>query len=177
MPEDPALGLARSKTIVKAHDPHWAAAFETEAASLRSALGETCVSVEHIGSTAVPGLAAKPIVDIAAGCADPSRIAEVHSLLESTGYVFHGDQGDEGGLLFIKGPQSSRTHYLHVVPIDSGQWKSYLRFRDALRASPKLREEYATLKRRLAERYPNDRLSYLEGKAGFIEGVLGGGSA
>ena len=110
MPEHRALGLAQDETIVRDHDPRWAAAYDAEATRLRLALDETPVVVEHIGSTAVPGLAAKPILDIAAGYSDLTKMNLIHTRIESLDYVFHGDQGNEGGMLFIKGPESSRTH-------------------------------------------------------------------
>lgn len=139
---------------------------------LRSVLDETVASIEHIGSTAAPGLASKPVLDIAVGYSHASRTDEIHSRLESIGYVFHRDQGETGGLVFIKGPEARRTHYLHLVGFDSVQWRNYIRFREALRADENLREAYAALKLELARRYPDDRLSYLEGKGDFIEGVL-----
>jgi GrpB-like predicted nucleotidyltransferase (UPF0157 family) len=173
MPEHPPLGLARSKTILRAHDPRWATAFETEAVKLHSALGGVQVRLEHVGSTAVPGLLAKPILDIAVGYLDASETAEIQASLESAGYVFHGDEGEAGGLLFIKRPESFRTHHLHVVAAGSHQWENYLAFRDALRSSRKLRIAYAGLKRRLAAQFPYDRLSYQDGKSPFIEEALG----
>jgi GrpB-like predicted nucleotidyltransferase (UPF0157 family) len=111
------------------------------------------VEVEHIGSTAVPALPAKPI-------------------LESIEYVFHGDQGEEGGLLFIKGPDSCRTHHLHVVALDSRQWRNYLAFRDGLRSSETLRTAFSELKKSLAAEFPEDRLSYQDAKSPFIEDAL-----
>jgi len=172
MPEQPALGLARSRTILQAHDPRWAAVFDAEAETVRSALANTPVEVEHIGSTAVPGLHAKPILDIAVGCHDASSHAEIREALESIEYVFHGDQGEEGGLLFLKGPDSGRTHHLHVVAVDSRQWKNYLAFRDGLRSTETLRTAYSELKKSLAEEFSEDRLSYQDAKSPFIEDAL-----
>ena len=172
MHRHPSLGLEQGKTIVKAYDPRWAIAFEDESAMLRSALGDVVVALEHVGSTAVPGLAAKPILDIVAGYSNPAKSEEMHDRVAPVGYVFHGDQGDEGGMLFIKGPESSHTHYLHAVAIDSPQWRNYLGFRDALRASPELRETYEALKKSLAAQFPQDRLAYLDAKAAFIQDAL-----
>ena len=172
MPTQPALGLARSKTIVLPYDSRWAEAFETEATRLRSALTGVLVRLEHVGSTAVPGLSAKPILDIAATYLDASTSHEFGTALESLDYVYHGDQGEEGGLLFIKGPDSCRTHHLHLVAADSQQWKNYLGFRDALRSSEQLRRAYSGLKERLAAEFPHDRLSYQEGKSRFIDDAL-----
>jgi hypothetical protein len=92
------------------------------------------------------------------------------------GYVFHRHQGEGGGLVYIKGPDACRTHYIHLVGRDSAQWRNYIRFREALRADADLRGAYRGLKQELARRYPDDRLSYLEGKGDFIAGVLGSGS-
>jgi GrpB-like predicted nucleotidyltransferase (UPF0157 family) len=174
MPEHPALGLGRSKTILRPHDPRWAAAFETEAATLRSVLVNRPVEVEHIGSTAVPALSAKPILDIAVGYHDASGHAEIQAALEAVEYVFHGDQGEEGGLFFVKGPDSCRTHHLHVVAAGSSQWRSYLAFRDKLRSSKTLRTAYAELKENLTAQFPEDRVSYQDAKSPFIEDALRG---
>jgi GrpB-like predicted nucleotidyltransferase (UPF0157 family) len=93
-------------------------------------------------------------------------------LLSAAGYEFRGDLGDDGGVVFAKGPESSRTHYLHLVPAGSVQWFDYVAFRDGLRENQTLRDEYAALKKELAARFPLDRPSYQKGKERFVEETL-----
>jgi len=135
-------------------------------------LGDLASGIEHIGSTAVPGLAAKPVLDVAVALVDPSTFAEVRRRLEICGYAYRGDLGSEGGHVFAKGPESGRTHYLHLQDAGSDQWRSYLAFRDALRKDHVRRDAYAALKKDLARRFPADRQSYLAGKAAFIRETL-----
>jgi GrpB-like predicted nucleotidyltransferase (UPF0157 family) len=165
--EEP-LGLPRGRALVREYDPRWASEFDMAAGALRVALGDSVQGIEHVGSTAVPGLPAKPVLDIAIGLPDGSTLGDVQSALEAAGYEYRGDLGDEGGLIFAKGTESARTHYLHVVAAASNQWRNYIVFREALRRHPELRDRYATLKKDLASRFPLDRPSYIAGKAEFI---------
>ena len=167
-----SLGLARGTTQVRSYDQRWPAEFQREAQRLHAVLAGFPSRVEHIGSTAVPGLAAKPILDIAIGMDDDQALAVADELLEHAGYEFRGDQGNHGGLVYAKGPESARTHYLHVVRVGSDQWRAYLAFRDLLRRDPDQRDQYAELKQTLTQRYPNDRLTYTNGKQHFIEEAL-----
>jgi len=172
VPDDPALGLRRGTTVVREYDPRWADEFRHEELLLRRTLGDLASGIEHIGSTAVPGLAAKPVLDVAVALVDPSTFAEVRRRLEICGYAYRGDLGSEGGHVFAKGPESGRTHYLHLQDAGSDQWRSYLAFRDALRKDHVRRDAYAALKKDLARRFPADRQSYLAGKAAFIRETL-----
>src|SRR2546425_7339563 len=166
--DDPALGLPRGTTVVREYDPGWAEAFGHEELVLRRTLGDLASGIEHIGSTAVPGLAAKPVLDVAVALVDPSTFAEVRRRLEICGYGYRGDLGSEGGHVFAKGPESGRTHYLHLHEAGSDQWRSYLAFRDTLRRGHGRRGAHAALQKDLARRFPSDRRSYLAAKATFI---------
>ena len=129
--------------------------------------------IEHVGSTAVPGLIAKPVVDVAIAYANRDALATIRAALATAGYEDRGDQGDAGGRMFVKGPPSCRTHHLHLVSANSRQWRGYLAFRDALRADQTLRRRYAALKIELAGRFAEDRAAYTDGKDAFVRGVLG----
>ena len=168
MGDGPPLGLQRGRAAVRAYDPRWPREFEREATALRALLGAQ-VGIEHVGSTAVPGLAAKPLIDIAIGFADRAALDRGRDALRRAGYDDRGDFGDAGGVILAKGPESNRTHLLHLLESGSRQWHRYQAFRDALRADAGLREEYARLKERLAPTYWDDRQAYLEGKRPFIE--------
>lgn len=164
----PSLGLARGTTVLRDYDDRWPGEFVREAEQLRSILGEVVVEIDHVGSTAVPGPVAKPVIDIAISFRDAAGVAEGTLRLHAAGYEGGDDMGDEGGIVFAKGPESRRTHFLHLVVADTGQWDRWLRFRDALRADEATRDAYAALKKDLAARFPLDRPSYLNGKAEFI---------
>ncbi len=167
------LGLARGTVVVRAYEPAWAEAFVAEAARLRGALGGLAEHLEHVGSTAVPGLPAKPVIDLALGFADEAALAELTTRLPALGYAAFGDQRGDGDWFFALGPDEARTHYLHAERVDGERWANYLVFRDRLRADARRRDEYARLKTELAALYPNDRDAYTRGKEAFIRRVLG----
>ena len=153
-------------------DPTWAEAFQFERQVLCESLGRWLVGMpEHIGSTAVPGLAAKPIIDIMA----PVRSLEDSRLAipaaATIRYVYFPYQA-EVMHWFCKPSPSARTHHLHLVPLGTALWKERLAFRDALRADQSLQAEYSILKLALAARYRHDREAYTEAKSPFIRRVL-----
>ena len=150
------------------HDPSWTSAFEQERSALLLHLGASALSVEHVGSTAVPGLRAKPVLDIMVGVRELALPA-FQAPLEELGYV-HVPIGCRERLFFRKG--MPRTHHLHLVLEGGEEQRSHLAFRDWLRGHPEDAREYQDLKERLAERFAHDRDSYTEGKAGFIRGIL-----
>lgn len=169
---DARLGLRRGVVLLASHDPRWAAAFESERVRLHEALTQIACSIEHIGSTSVAGLIAKPIVDIAIAVerANPLSVREP---LEGIGYEYRGDGGDDGGWLFVResGP-SVRTHHVHVVGGGDPQYARWLALRDLMRGDAAARDRYAAAKRELAERHPDDRPAYTEGKTGIIRALL-----
>ena len=154
---DRPLGLSRGAVIVKPYDVRWQNAYAKVEQRLETILEPLSPRIEHIGSTAVPGLAAKPVLDVAIGLSSRSNLdAAVRRLVEN-GYEWREDAGDAGGVIVVDGPESARTHYLHLVPTDDPQWQRYLSFRDALRRDRVLRDRYAALKVELAERFPANR--------------------
>ncbi len=169
--DDEVLGLAHRQVRLAEPTPRWAALFDEEAARLALALRAYAPAVEHCGSTSVPGLPAKPILDILVGVAEPLDVPGLARALAPLGYEHAPWAGVPGHEVF--GKNQPRTHLLHVVPLPGAAWDRMLRLRDALRADPALAAEYAALKRRLAEQFPNDRPAYTEGKSGFVARVLG----
>lgn len=156
-------------------DPRWPEAFATEAARIRAALhahGEP-VAIEHIGSTAVPGLDAKPVIDILLIEPDTTRWPGLVAPLQALGYVFWADNPRRDRLFFVKGMPphgSGRTHHVHVrTPADA---QRECAFRDRLRAHADDAARYAALKRELAAAHADDREAYTEGKTAFIEATL-----
>lgn len=152
--------------------PDWPAQFEAEKRVLQSVLLPWLVGeIQHIGSTAVPGLCAKPVIDIMAPVASLRDYEAAISAATSAGYVHHPYRA-EVMHWFCKPSPHVRTHHLHLVPLGSQLWFERLVFRDALRTSPVWADEYARLKLRLAEQFPTDREAYTQGKASFVERVL-----
>ena len=171
---DDAIGLARETVLLVEYTETWAACFRAERAEILRALGQLAVDVQHIGSTSVPGLLAKPIIDIAVGVRSLDDVEQAVPVLSALGYEYFGDREGTGEHFFAKGTDHRRTHYLHMAEIESRNWRDYLKFRDSLRADTVLREEYAELKRRLAAEYALCRKLYTDGKANFVRGVLRG---
>lgn len=154
------------------YDPTWPAAFERERVALEEAIGPWVVGgIHHVGSTAVPGLEAKPIVDILAGVEDLESSRECFGPLAALEYLHAPYRSDEMHW-FCKPRPERRTHHLHLVPAGSRRYAEELSFRDLLRADPGAAERYAKLKRDLANRFPEDREAYTEAKTDFIREVL-----
>lgn len=149
----------------------WARVFAREREVLRSQISDRVVAIEHVGSTAIPGMLAKPIIDIAAAVLRLEDVKECVQPLEETDYEYRGER-EPGNHLFVKGGPSRRTVYLHITEYGSRGWEDYLLFRDYLRRHRDVAEEYASLKREQAEKCKDDRDSYTKGKAEFIESVL-----
>ncbi|HEX9948110.1 MAG TPA: GrpB family protein [Allosphingosinicella sp.] len=164
------LGLRQKIVRLETPNPRWAEAFETEAARIAAALRPFGASIEHCGSTSVPGIPAKPIIDILIGIAAPVDVAALAAALATIGYEHATWAGVPGHEVFGKG--DPRTHLLHVVPNEEDAWTRMLAFRDALRSDPALAAEYASLKQELAMRFPDDRSTYTDGKSAFVARVL-----
>jgi GrpB-like predicted nucleotidyltransferase (UPF0157 family) len=166
------LGLERGIVRLVPYDPAWPGLFAAEAERLQklfAALG-LAVTLEHTGSTAIPGLAAKPILDILGGYAEGAPVAEYVDVLSTAGYVHRGEQGVPGREFFRRG--NPRSYHLHLTPIDSLFWRDHLTFRNRLRADKALRDAYAELKHDLAARFPRDREAYIEAKGPFVNDIL-----
>jgi len=154
------------------YDPSWPDKFAEERAALDEAIGSWATGgIHHIGSTAVPGLDAKPIIDILVGVDDLEASRACFKPLTKLDYLYAPYRADEMHW-FCKPQPSRRTHHLHLVPTDSGRFRDELAFRDRLRANPETTKEYAALKRDLAEQFADDRESYTDAKADFIKRVL-----
>jgi GrpB-like predicted nucleotidyltransferase (UPF0157 family) len=158
-------------TIVD-HDPGWAQMYESEKMRIVGAIGEWLVEIQHVGSTSVPGLAAKPVVDIMPGVRSLNDDAHFVPAMQAIGYdyvpVYEDDIPDRR--YFRRG--EPRLFHVHVAEFGGDFWRRHIDFRDYLRAHPDTAAEYAVLKRRLATEHGDDRLGYVNAKSSFIEGVL-----
>ena len=167
------IGLKRGTVRLVEHDPCWSTLFASERYTLKRSLADLVTGIQHVGSTAVPGLPAKPILDIAITIAALGLIPDINKKLTDIGYIYHGDTGKDGGHLFVKESESdTRMVHLHVVEDSDRQWANYLAFRQTLREDESLRSRYAEIKLDLAKKYPDDRESYTSAKDEFICGVL-----
>ena len=158
--------------VIVEYSPDWARQFEQIRTVLLAALGGLALAVEHVGSTAVPGLAAKPIIDIDVVIAHPDDIDAVELALAAIGYAYSGEQGIAGRHAFKQPPNLPR-HHCYVCAADSAELLRHMTFRDALRQDPRLAEQYSALKQELAATFRDDRLGYSEAKTAFVEAVLG----
>lgn len=154
---------------IEPYDPAWPQRFALIGAQLRTALGERARRIDHIGSTAVPGLAAKPIIDIQVSVVDFEPFAPLRAAIEALGYGW-GDQNPDLTKRFFR-DHDPHTVHIHVRIAGSWSEQQALLFRDFLRAHPDVAADYAAIKRELAARYRLDREAYTEAKSDFIWGV------
>ncbi len=158
------------------YDPIWPAEFELQRSALTQIFAGTCADIEHIGSTAVPGLCAKPIIDILLGAASLADIEQKIDALSVAGvnYVREHEREIPMRRYFVKPESKALRVNLHAVCRGSSIWREHLAFRDRLRSDSVVRDEYATLKKNLLSQYSNDRPAYTAAKAPFIQQVIAG---
>jgi GrpB-like predicted nucleotidyltransferase (UPF0157 family) len=158
------------KVEVVPHDPRWRDAFEEESKHLAAALGENVVAVHHMGSTAIPNIYAKPVVDLLVEVRDINEVDGRSSAMESLGYEVMGEYGIPGRRYFRKDNQEGiRTHNVHAFEAESAEVERHLAFRDYMIAHPVEAQDYSELKRKLAEEHPQSLDGYMDGKDGFIK--------
>lgn len=151
----------------------WSGMFEEEKTRLLAVAGEHIEDIQHTGSTSVPGLAAKPVIDILIGMRDLSLVEKCVAPIESLGYGYFGENGLPGRHFFRKPADTwHRTHHIHMVLKGAKEWENQTRFRDYLRAHPETRQQYQSLKRELAARFGSDRGGYTDAKEDFVIATL-----
>lgn len=156
------------------YDPQWPLLYEEEGASILSVIGDFIIDIQHIGSTAVPGLGAKPIIDILVAIRQLAFVEKCVQPLQTIGYEYRGEYGIPGRHFFRKPPgdPGARTHHLHMVERESDFWERHILFRDFLRVHPEEAQRYDELKRELVAKFASDRDAYTEAKTLFIESVV-----
>ena len=155
------------------YNPEWAESYLTEREHIMAALHDICLGMEHIGSTAVPGLGAKSLIDMMAGVSDLQVVQREHiDSLSVLGYEYMHKPDFPERLFFRKGQWRAGTHHLHVYKYQGEAWEDQLRFRNALRHDPRLMQTYDRLKRELAQQFRHDRVGYTSAKASFIQSVI-----
>jgi GrpB-like predicted nucleotidyltransferase (UPF0157 family) len=158
--------------IVVPHNPLWAEQFRREAAFISSILGAELLSVHHIGSTAVPGISAKPVIDIMPIVSDIQRLDALNAAMGRIGYDPMGEYGITGRRFFVKGDDTNRTHHVHAYEPNNPEVSRHLEFRNYLRGHPQDAQKYSRLKIQLAERFREDIDGYMAGKDAFIKSIL-----
>lgn len=167
------VGLKRGTVKVVAYNPNWSKEFEAEKQNLIDTFGDKIVAVEHIGSTSIPGLAAKPIIDIVAAVKSFNNLAEFIEGLQKLGYEYMPERMFDDRKFFPKGSQENRTHHLNLVLQDNPeQWTKPIALRDYLRTHETERNEYAKLKTTLAQQYADDRATYTRLKDNFFQSIF-----
>jgi len=166
------IGLKRGTVALEKHNKGWAAAFEEEKANLEQLLSDVALDIQHFGSTSIPDLSAKAIIDVLMAIRSLRDVGKMRNILESAGYECRENGSDDMQVLFAKGPEVKRTHYLHITTQDSSVWKNALAFRDFLRTHPNELRRYEEIKQKLAERYPDNRMMYTAGKRDYVQEVL-----
>ena len=167
------IGLKRGTVLLEKHHSVWKENAEETISCLYRILGREGIRIEHVGSTAIVSIKAKPIIDIVIGTDGFEKILEKDDLLKKDGFILRHDERPEQ-LLYVKGDLGKDfiSHHIHVVMIDSVQWHDYLDFRDYLNAKKEIAREYESLKEKLAIRYADDRNSYTEAKSELISRLL-----
>lgn len=167
------IGLDNDTVLLEEHQVLWEEAAAKTVSLLKKMLNGTAVDVQHVGSTSIRGISAKPIIDIAVGVRNTDDIKPFIPLLTENGVVYRKKFWDQHEF-FVMGDlaKNIKTHHIHVVKYGGKDWNEYINFRDYLNAMPEKAEQYNALKRKLAEKFRYDRVSYTDGKAELIRILL-----
>ncbi|QKE75893.1 GrpB family protein [Arthrobacter citreus] len=157
--------------MLKNYDPNWELQFEEEKGKILSVISDKLIQIEHIGSTSVKGLGAKPIIDIMIGIDQLDDVDELIKPLSSVDYEYVPKPELTDRIFFRKGERGQGTCHLHICEYKSNEWIEKLLFRDYLRENPKIAEEYLNLKKNLAKEFQFDRQTYTKNKEPFIREV------
>lgn len=169
------IGLQRGKVKLIPYKKEWAVEFEKEKLRLEKILGDKAISIEHCGSTAVPGIKAKPVIDIMVGVKTIKREGEFcnNKLDKITGYYSRNKYfSKKDRFVVAKGNEQTRTHYIHIVKHKGAIWSRLINFRDKLRKNKNLAQKYSKLKEDLFKAHPDERRVYTEKKSNFIKSIL-----
>ena len=162
--------MKTKKVVVLSYDEVWSSAFEAIKAEIEAALGDLMLRVEHVGSTSVKGMSAKPCIDIDVVIRDYSVFADIVQRLDAIGYIHEGDLGIKGREAFkYTDKPHLMAHHLYVCPQDSEELRRHVTFRDYLRGNPEAVKRYSQVKEKAAELFPNDIDGYIQYKSLCIE--------
>lgn len=165
-----SLGLESGVVRLVEYDARWPALFAAEQQRIRDQCGTLALTLEHVGGTSIPGMCAKPVLDMAAGRPRDRSTREYVTALEQAGYEHRGERGGPGREFFSRG--RPRAYHVHLVEEGGRQWRDYVAFRDYLRAHAEAAREFAGLKRVLAARFSRDREAYMNAKSSHVREIL-----
>ena len=160
------------KTQIVDYDPNWVHQFKKESFLLKSIFGEIALNIDHIGSTAIPGIKAKPIIDILITTNNINMIDSFDDQMEQLGYVIGGEFGLPGRRFYCKGDEAHCHFHVHIYEAAHPSVDTYLLFRDYMMAHPNDAKAYESLKTDLATKYPNNRTLYTQSKGDFINQIF-----
>ena len=167
------IGLRRGIVSLEKHNLEWDNIAKNTIYKLSQILSNVAVDIQHIGSTAIKGIKAKPIIDIVIGVKNLSDIEDYKDALDKNGYIFRGEDVP-AQILFVAGDfmKDTRTHHIHVVRYGEDVWNNYIDFRDYLNSNFEMADEYNKRKEKLAKMYPDNREAYTKGKKQMIDDIL-----
>lgn len=166
------MGLKRGIVVLEDYNLDWVNEFKKEKEILENVLGDIVLEIEHVGSTAINGLKAKPIIDILMLIDSFDNIYKIEEILKKYDYTNMGMQGVIDRYFFAKGSDDNRTHYLHIVDMKGNTYYNQILFRDYLNKYPLYVKKYCDLKQELANKYADDRKKYTALKSDFISDVI-----
>lgn len=167
------LGLKRDTVVVEKHKTEWEIFAQNMIKAIKDILGDDAIDVQHIGSTAIKNIYAKPIIDIVVGVNDFNDIFKHNTELKENGIIYRREDHSGQHLYVCNDIENDvQTHYIHVVIFDSDDWNNYINLRDYLNFNKDKALEYSKLKTLLAAKYPNDRIAYTNSKSELIEEIL-----
>jgi len=166
------MGLKVGTVSLENYNSQWKEEFSKEKENLIIMFGDIALSVEHVGSTSIEGLSAKPIIDISIGIKNLNDFEKVKTKFTENAEYSVKEDSLSNEVLIRKGPEDNRTHFIHVMEIESPRYRNTIEFRDYLRSNPSELKKYEDLKYELAEKYPNDRKMYTSSKNDFIVSIL-----
>ena len=150
------------------HNPEWKKMYEQEKEVLKAILGGLLLEVYHIGSTSIPDICAKPVIDVLPVVKDITKVDNLNEQFEAQGYEGKGEFGLPGRRYFVKG-EPQRTHHIHIYETGNPEVIRHLAFRDYMRTHPQEARAYSDLKEKLAHQFANDRDAYIDGKDSFVK--------
>lgn len=166
------LGVKRGTVRIEAYSKDWAQAFELEKQILLKIFKDNFLAIEHIGSTSIPNLIAKPLIDIAIQVEDIDQLNDIPNLLVSDDYIERLGRLSGRQKVFAKEGDDHVTHHLHIIEKGEQDWEDKIKFRDILIKQPEIAKAYALLKKELFEKHANNRSEYTKGKAAFIQSII-----
>lgn len=168
------IGLKRGNVELHEHDENWYGIATYTINDLKTIFGDIAIDIQHVGSTAIHTICAKPIIDISVGVTDLKAVHLILNELDENGYMYRPENNHDYQMFFSAGDLSkdTRSHHIHVVKYNDVDWNNYILFRDYLNNNYGMAKKYEKLKLELKGKYRNDRVKYTDGKAELIKKIL-----